>query len=88
MISTSISKVGKFDDRVNSDVKELYKLNKDELIKEILKLKEEKQIQEDFLLNISHDLRSPLNVILSAMQCYGDIKCSDHFNIIKIIIIC
>lgn len=83
MISTSISKVGKFDDRVNSDVKELYKLNKDELIKEILKLKEEKQIQEDFLLNISHDLRSPLNVILSAMQCYGDIKCSDHFNIIK-----
>ncbi len=83
MISTSISKVGKFDDRVNSDIKELYKLNKDELIKEILKLKEEKQIQEDFLLNISHDLRSPLNVILSAMQCYGDIKCSDHFNIIK-----
>lgn len=83
MISTSISKVGKFDDRVNSDIKELYKLNKDELIKEILKLKEEKQIQEDFLLNISHDLRSPLNVILSAMQCYCDIKCSDHFNIIK-----
>lgn len=83
MISTSISKVGKFDDMVNSDTKELYKLNKDELIKEILKLKEEKQIQEDFLLNISHDLRSPLNVILSAIQCYGDIKCSDHFNIIK-----
>lgn len=83
MVSTSISKARKFDNGVNSDIKELYKLNKDELIKEILKLKEEKQIQEDFLLNISHDLRSPLNVILSAMQCYGDIRCSDHFNIIK-----
>lgn len=80
---TSISKVRELDNMVNCDMKELYKLNKDELIKEILKLKQEKQIQEDFLLNISHDLRSPLNVILSAIQCYGDIKCSDHSNIIK-----
>lgn len=83
MVSTSISKVREFDNMVNYDKNELYKLNKDELIKEILKLKEEKQIQEDFLLNISHDLRSPLNVILSAMQCYDDVKCNDHLNIIK-----
>ena len=45
MVSTSISKVREFDNMVNYDKKELYKLNKDELIKEILKLKEEKQIQ-------------------------------------------
>ena len=83
MVSTSISKVREFDNMVKYDKNELYKLNKDELIKEILKLKEEKQIQEDFLLNISHDLRSPLNVILSAMQCYDDVKCNDHLNIIK-----
>ena len=49
MVSTSISKVREFDNMVNYDKNELYKLNKDELIKEILKLKEEKQIQEDFL---------------------------------------
>ncbi|CAH0434787.1 Conserved hypothetical protein [Clostridium neonatale] len=48
MVSTSISKVREFDNMVNYDKNELYKLNKDELIKEILKLKEEKQIQEDF----------------------------------------
>lgn len=48
----------------------LSKLSKEELIEEYLKLADKKESQEDFILNISHDLRSPLNVILSILQCY------------------
>lgn len=83
MILNNIDKATEFDNMINSDIKDLYKLSNDELIKEILKLKKEKQIYEDFLLNISHDLRSPLNIILSALQCYNDIKYNNHANIIK-----
>lgn len=49
---------------------ELIKLTKEELINEIIKLSECKRAQEEFVLNISHDLRSPLNTILSILQCY------------------
>ncbi|MDS0528142.1 HAMP domain-containing histidine kinase [Clostridium sp. SHJSY1] len=47
-----------------------------ELIQLINELKETKDLQEKFLLNISHDLRNPLNVILSVLQClkYDDEK--------------
>ena len=51
---------------------ELSKLSKEELINKFIKLSEEKRAQEDFILNISHDLRSPLNIILSIFQCYKD----------------
>lgn len=51
---------------------ELIKLSKEELINKLLDLAEEKKVQEDFILNISHDLRSPLNTILSILQCYKD----------------
>lgn len=70
---------------------ELTKLSKEELIEMITKLSESKNHQEDFILNISHDLRSPLNVILSILQCYKDeysnsnnnTKLREHMDIIK-----
>jgi signal transduction histidine kinase len=52
--------------------KELSKLSKEELINKLIILSEAKNAQEDFILNISHDLRSPLNIILSILQCYKD----------------
>ena len=71
--------------------KELCKLSKEELIDKLVKLSEGKNAQEDFILNISHDLRSPLNIILSVLQCYKDDykdskkghKCLEHIDIIK-----
>lgn len=44
-------------------------LSKTELISLVKELKRTKDLQEDFLLNISHDLRNPINVILSVLQC-------------------
>ena len=37
---------------------ELAKLSKEELINKFIKLSEDKEAQEDFILNISHDLNS------------------------------
>ena len=70
---------------------ELAKLSKEELINKFIKLSEAKKAQEDFILNISHDLRSPLNIILSILQCYKDEykdiekgnQCKEHIEIIK-----
>lgn len=68
---------------------ELSKLSKEELIAEVIRLSECKKAQEDFILNISHDLRSPLNVILSALQCYKDDylnrdkRTFEHLDVIK-----
>ena len=70
---------------------ELDKLSKEELINKFIKLSEDKKDQEDFILNISHDLRSPLNIILSILQCYKDDykdigkgnQCKEHTEIIK-----
>ncbi|AGF53862.1 signal transduction histidine kinase [Clostridium saccharoperbutylacetonicum] len=71
--------------------RELLKLSKDELVNMVINLSESKKAQEDFILNISHDLRSPLNIILSILQCYKD-ECLDvnkvkqnkeHIDIIK-----
>ena len=61
----------------------LKKLSKEELINKVIEIQKEKQIEEDFLLNISHDLRSPLNVILSAIQCYCSKDKNDCISIIK-----
>ncbi|EHI96983.1 histidine kinase [Clostridium sp. DL-VIII] len=67
------------------DMEELKKLSKEELINKLTKMSECKKAQEDFILNISHDLRSPLNIILSIVQCYkDDYKDSlEHIDIIK-----
>lgn len=70
---------------------ELNELSKEELINKLVKLSEFKRAQEDFILNISHDLRSPLNIILSILQCYKDDyndikkgnKCLEHIDVIK-----
>lgn len=70
---------------------ELNKLSKEELIEMVIKLNESKRDQEDFILNISHDLRSPLSIILSILQCYKDeyldnkknTKLKEHMDIIK-----
>ena len=71
--------------------RELSKLSKEELINKFIELSEGKDIQEEFILNISHDLRSPLNIILSVLQCYKDEykyigkdnKYQDHIESIK-----
>lgn len=54
-------------------------LNCDELNNLIESLKEKNLKQEGFLLNITHDLRAHLNIILSVMQCidYGNTKMED-----------
>lgn len=44
----------------------LSELSKEEMILLIEKLKRKQELQENFMMNISHDLRSPLNVIMSA----------------------
>lgn len=44
-------------------------LSKEELITIITKQKKILESQENFFLNISHDLRSPINAILSILQC-------------------
>lgn len=41
---------------------------KEEVVKIITELEEKESLQENFLLNISHDLRSHLSVILSVIQ--------------------
>ncbi|VYU12880.1 Alkaline phosphatase synthesis sensor protein PhoR [Clostridium tertium] len=54
-------------------------LTNDELIMVITELVNKNNRQENFLLNISHDLRGHLNVILSIMQCidYGSVSVND-----------
>ena len=47
---------------------QLDNLSKEELILLIKKLEKRMELQEKFLLNVSHDLRSPINTILSILQ--------------------
>lgn len=65
-------------------------LTKDDLVGIITELIKKNADQENFLLNISHDLRSHLNVILSVMQVmeYGsmlisDKKANEYMGIVK-----
>lgn len=52
-------------------------MTKEELVEKINELNGKIKLQEDFLLNISHDLRSPINVILSILQCFKYTKSED-----------
>lgn len=65
---------------VDLNYKELGKLSKEELIETIQSMGDIMKKQEDFLLNISHDLRNPINVILSILQClkYLDVQSSEE----------
>lgn len=65
-------------------------LTKDDLVSVITELIKMNSKQENFLLNISHDLRGHLNVILSIMQiidhgnvCIADKKAMEYINIVK-----
>lgn len=44
-------------------------LSKDELIELAKYLKKKNMLQENFMLNIAHDLKNPINVIVSILQC-------------------
>lgn len=80
-----------------TDIVSLQEMSKDELIDEVKYLNKRIHMQEDFLLNISHDLRSPVNVILSILQClkyantqdkeeeYNQIMKRNSYKIIKLI---
>lgn len=56
---------------------------------DVEELQKKIRFQEDFLLNISHDLRNPLNVILSVLQCMKYVendateKREEYLSIIK-----
>ncbi|WP_026889727.1 sensor histidine kinase [Clostridium beijerinckii] len=91
MVEVNILKDNQIDRENILNRNDLVKLSKDELISKLINLSESKKNQEDFILNISHDLRSPLNIILSVLQCYKDDykdikkygKCQDHMDVIK-----
>ena len=75
-------------ERYSRELKEkLNCLSKEEIIERYIDLYENKVAQEDFILNISHDLRSPLSVILGILQCYkdeyGESKIKEHMDSIK-----
>ncbi|AVK49076.1 histidine kinase [Clostridium sp. MF28] len=91
MVEVNILKDNQIDRENILNRNDLIKLSKDELVSKLINLSESKKNQEDFILNISHDLRSPLNIILSVLQCYKDDykdikrygKCQDHMDVIK-----
>lgn len=91
MVEVDILKDGGISEENALNRAELIKLSKEDLINILINLSECKRVQEDFILNISHDLRSPLNIILSILQCYKDEykdinkgdQCQEHIDIIK-----
>lgn len=72
MVEVDILKDDETDEDNMLNRADLINLSKEELINKVIKLSECKKAQEEFVLNISHDLRSPLNIILSILQCYKD----------------
>ena len=67
--------------------RKLNELSKEAIIEKYVELYEDKHRQEDFILNISHDLRSPLSIILGILQCYknesDEKKRTKHMDSIK-----
>lgn len=58
----------------------LSELSKEEMILLIEKLQRKQELQENFMMNISHDLRSPLNVIMSANYMLECIQNRENTN--------
>ena len=58
---------------INLNYKELGKLSKEELIETIQSMGDIMKKQEDFLLNISHDLRTPLTSIIGYIDLIKEI---------------
>ena len=66
---------------IKSNLKsKINKLSKEEMILLIEKLQEKQEIQENFMMNISHDLRSILNIIMSANYMLECIKNRENIN--------
>ena len=66
---------------IKSNLKsKINKLPKEEMILLIEKLQEKQEIQENFMMNISHDLRSILNIIMSANYMLECIKNRENIN--------
>lgn len=66
---------------IKSNLKsKINKLSKEEMILIIEKLQEKQEIQENFMMNISHDLRSILNIIMSANYMLECIKNRENIN--------
>ena len=57
-------------------------LTKEQLIDIVEVQKRNLDLQENFLINISHDLRSPVNSILSVLQCLKYLN-GDNYKEIK-----
>ena len=53
----------------NAKEVDLYSLSKEELINKVNELNNRINMQENFMLNIVHDLKNPINIILSILQC-------------------
>ena len=64
----------------NENLDGINDLTKEELINLIGEQNRTIELQENFLLNISHDLRSPINVVLSILQY---IECKPDSNTVK-----
>lgn len=66
---------------IKSNLKsKINKLSKEEMILLIEKLQEKQEIQENFMMNISHDLRLILNIIMSANYMLECIKNRENIN--------
>lgn len=75
-------------DSIVRDKQEIKELNRDELEELLLKVLDINMAEENYLLNITHDLRNPISVILSVIQCMNikDIsenKSKEYVEIIK-----
>lgn len=69
--------------KISYDRSKVIDLSREELIDLVDELYNNIKEQEDFLLNIAHDLRNPINIILSIMQCLKYIDNNEEEDYIK-----
>jgi signal transduction histidine kinase len=68
----------------NDNLDGINNFTKEELINLVNEQKRDIELQENFLLNISHDLRSPINVVLSILQCIEGDATSEKVQMVQI----